>query len=132
MAPDLAAEYAAGHDEGLWQCLCAIMEVHEEEASPEWRAVAQLPLSSGGLGLRSAARLSPAAFWASWADSLAMIRERHPDIAAQIVDALGAGGGPSPTLQQAAASARLAADSGALWKAPHSRASAWLNRLCTW
>ena len=39
----------------------------------------------GGLGLRSASRTSQSAFWASWADSLSMIRERHPTVADFVV-----------------------------------------------
>ena len=38
-----------------------------------------------GQGLRSAARCAPAAFWASWADSLEMIRDRTPEVA-ELVD----------------------------------------------
>ena len=37
----------------------------------------------GGLGLRSALRGSPAAYWASWADTLPMMRARNPDLAAE-------------------------------------------------
>ena len=36
------------------------------------------PFWEGGLGLRSAARTQPAAQWASWADALKMVQERHP------------------------------------------------------
>ena len=49
---------------------------------------ASLPLRLGGLGLRSAERTLPAAHWASWADSLAMINARHPAVAGSIVRAL--------------------------------------------
>ena len=45
-------------------------------------------LRLGGLGLRSAVRVAPAAYWASWADCLAMIRARHPGLANLIVQAL--------------------------------------------
>ena len=38
-----------------------------------------MPLSLGGLG---------PAFWESWANSLAMIRQRHPDVAVQLVHQL--------------------------------------------
>ena len=55
----------------------------------QWaRAVAHLPLRLGGLGLRSAVRVAPAAYWASWADCLAMVRARHPGLANLIVQAL--------------------------------------------
>ena len=51
--------------------------------------ITSLPLALGRLGLRNATRTSESAFWASWADSLAMIRERHPTVAAAIVENLG-------------------------------------------
>ncbi len=59
------------------------------EEHRSWR-LASLPLRLGGLGLRSAVRLSPAAFWASWADALAMINARHPALARSFVATLGA------------------------------------------
>ena len=33
-------------------------------------------------------RLGPAAFWASWGDCLSMIRNRHPDVAEDIISQL--------------------------------------------
>ena len=44
--------------------------------------LASLLLSHGGCGLRSASTSMEAAHWASWADSLRMIHQRHPDVAA--------------------------------------------------
>ena len=111
--PSLCADYAKAHDDALWACLCRILGVHEEEATSQWRALAQLPLHDGGLGLRSSERLSTAACWASWADSLAMIRERHPEIARRIVDALAVEGGDSSTLREVSACARLLGEAGA-------------------
>ena len=49
----------------------------------------QLPLASGGLGLRSAWRLREAAHWASWADTIKMVKARHPDIADTILAVRG-------------------------------------------
>ena len=49
------------------------------------------PLSMGGLGLRNAVKTSVPSFWASWADSLQMVHERHPVIAERIVEALERG-----------------------------------------
>ena len=45
----------------------------------------QLAFRHGGLGLRSARLHAPAAFWASWADSLSAIQRRDPDLAQHIV-----------------------------------------------
>ena len=55
------------------------------DGDPLTEDLARLPLSMGGLGLRSAVRTSPAAHWASWADSLPMIQKRHPAVARLIV-----------------------------------------------
>ena len=52
------------------------------------RRVATLPMRMGGLGLRSARRMAPAACWASWADAMAMIDGRLPQIADLITAAL--------------------------------------------
>ena len=41
--------------------------------------IASLPMRMGGLGLRRALRMAPAAWWASWADTLHMIHQRLPD-----------------------------------------------------
>ena len=46
------------------------------------------PMRLGGLGLRSAARMSPAAYWAWWADALPMLQARLPQVTANIVGGL--------------------------------------------
>ena len=43
--------------------------------------VATLPAALGGLGLRSAIRTAPAAYWAAWADSLPELHKRSPAFA---------------------------------------------------
>ena len=53
---------------------------------------------TGGLGLRSAERIRWPAYWASWADTLPMTRERHPEVADLIVYHLE-GGASSPWVQ---------------------------------
>ena len=55
------------------------------------RASATAPLILGGLGLRSAVRTSESAYWASWADCIPMMRERHPEVAIEFVTRLEAG-----------------------------------------
>ena len=57
---------------------------------PSYWDLASLPLCLGGLGLLSATLLARPAFWASWADCLEMIHQRHPTVCARIVDALHA------------------------------------------
>jgi hypothetical protein len=53
-----------------------------------WERQARLPLTLGGCGLRSCARTSPAAFWASLADCLPVLSRRYPQFAAQLVASL--------------------------------------------
>ena len=59
------------------------------------RNITTLPMRMGGLGLRSAVRTAPGAFWASWADALPMLQQRLPRLTGQVVhhfshpDALG-------------------------------------------
>ena len=55
------------------------------------RLVSSLPVLAGDLGLRSATRTAPAAWWASWADALGMLRARHPGLAASIMGQLALG-----------------------------------------
>ena len=43
-----------------------------------------MPMRLGRLGLRSAARMAPAAFWASWAKAFPMISERLPEVAKRV------------------------------------------------
>ena len=52
-------------------------------------------LSSGGLGLTSANRSRFAVHWASWADCVRMVNERHPPIADMMIHHLQEGLAPS-------------------------------------
>ena len=66
--PELVSEVAEGHDEGLWRCLCRMLWT--DFGNEHSHEVASMPLSLGGLGLRSATRTRQAAYGASWADCL--------------------------------------------------------------
>ena len=55
-------------------------------------------------GLRSASRVSEPAYWASWDDSLSVIRSRHPEVAHQFVEELN--GFPNTPFLRAAADAK--------------------------
>ena len=101
--PDLVDNFAQSHDQGLWQCLCTIMDV-PEDGDPVTRATASLPLSLGGLGLRTAQRSREAAYWASWSDTLPMIHARHPVVANLLVRHLD-GDSWSPSLRAASQAA---------------------------
>ena len=76
MHPEAVEEFARRHDAGLWQCLCDVLGIDPGQETTV-KETAVLPMSLGGLGLRSALKLRVPAFWASWADCLPMIWERH-------------------------------------------------------
>ena len=85
--PQENLDYAASHDKGMWSTLCALLgkeNLNAEEASKA-EGLATLPLRSGGLGLRSAVRTGPAAYWASWADTLPMMAARCPTLAEKLL-----------------------------------------------
>ena len=88
LRPDVVSSFARAHDAGVWQCLCAVLMIPDTSCEEVERLSASLPLALGGLGLRSAVRTSAAAHWASWADTLPMIHQRHPVVATRIVHAL--------------------------------------------
>ena len=66
----------------------SVLRIPDTSCEEVARLSASPPLSLGGLGLRSAVRTSAAAHWASWADTLPMIHQRHPVVATRIVHAL--------------------------------------------
>ena len=91
LPPSQSAEYARQHDEGMWATVQALLtEVpgseHELRSAEQ---VPTLPMRMGGLGMRSASRCAPAAYWASWSDALHMIHQRTPAVAESVVTALG-------------------------------------------
>ena len=84
--PSLSAAYAAGHDRGMQQVMNRLLEglPGDQRQQEVARTIASLPIRMGGLGIRSATRMAPAAYWASWADALPMLETRLPQVA-QIV-----------------------------------------------
>ena len=60
----------------------------EDAVKEDARRLATLPMRLGGLGLRSASRMAPGAFWASWADALAMLHKPLPVVTEGAVSAL--------------------------------------------
>ena len=83
--PHLALEFASNHTVFLRSCLQRILGA---EIPAELWEVAVLPLSFGGLGLRSGSRVSPAACWSSWADCLVTTAKRQAVVAELLVAAL--------------------------------------------
>ena len=65
--------------------LCTLLDQIPDDMQ---RNVGSLPLSMGGLALRSATRGRFDAYWASWADSLSAIQSRHPVVAEELIVAL--------------------------------------------
>ena len=101
--PQDVEPFARAHDSDMRQCLSQILQVNLAEVDQATQGTVTVPLSSGGLGVRSAVRTSKAAYWASWADCLAMINERHPQVADFLVEELE--GLPRTSCLAAAASA---------------------------
>ena len=91
--PELVNSFAESHDQGAVETCDGLT-----------RATATLPLSLGGLGLRSAARTRESAHWASWADTLSMVQARHPSVAELMVYHLE-GESWSPSLRPASQAA---------------------------
>ena len=95
VSPDFVEHFAHNHHHQIWECLARILDV-----VLSLKASASLPLSMGGLGLRSAVRTRGPAHWSSWADCLPMVHA-HPDVAVQMV-ALLEGDPEIPSLGTAA------------------------------
>ena len=83
--PQQALEFETHHTASVQECLTRILGA---EIPPKSWEVANLPLSLGGMGLRSAPRVSPSAYWSSWADCLQTTASRQPVVAEQLTTAL--------------------------------------------
>ena len=83
--PEDVAQFASEHDVATQSCLSRLLGAR---CTQDAQDLASLPLSTGGCGLRSASKSKEAAHWASWADSLQMIHQRHPDVATLMVRAM--------------------------------------------
>ena len=101
--PTQVASYAAQHDQAIWETLQACLGGVPEHA----RRLATLPADMGGLGLQSAQRTSPAAYWAAWMDALPVLRARSPAFADRCLQALEGSGAQAPCLQEAADARQL-------------------------
>ena len=88
VSPELGEAFATGHDNSVRACLGSLLNVDVAHVPNFGQMMTNLPLHMGGLGLRSAVRLYPAAHWASWADAVAMVQERHPEVATILVENL--------------------------------------------
>ena len=70
--PLTARQFCERHDIGLWRCLCAVVQISPDQPEDVVEA-ASLPMVLGGVGLRSAVRVSEPAYWASWMDTMPVI-----------------------------------------------------------
>ena len=92
LPPASTHEYAIRHDAAVLRCLDSLLFADAAEGLPgQVAARVQLALRPGGLGLRSAARHAPAAFWASWADTLPALLKRDRPFALRLAEGLEAG-----------------------------------------
>ena len=85
--PSASQEYAQGHDEGMMSTMDILLGgLTGNDSQKEWaHKLATLPMRFGGFAMRSAMRMSRAAYWASWADALHMIAERLPRVADHVL-----------------------------------------------
>ena len=81
--PEETRNFAERHYGLVWECLKGVLGTQSAPLSTT--ATTNLPLSMGGLGLTNTLEVRTAAFWASWADSMKMVKERHPTIANEMM-----------------------------------------------
>ena len=124
--PVRTAEFAQVHDDGVWHCVCNLLQIEPTRAAYV-RDIASLPLVLGGLGLRSAGRSRVPVHWASWADCIPMIFERHPVVAERLLRHLE--GHPTSPCLRAAASAAQSLEGALGWGPPSWTALANGERL---
>ena len=80
----LAADFAADHDVAGAGCLQQLLGGPDLPATAP--ATAHVPLAQGGLGFQSATATAPAAYWASWADTLPTLAWQLPAFTARVQD----------------------------------------------
>ena len=100
--PSEILAYARAHDQAMWRTLKQCLGGATEAEAPHAGSLATLPAHLGGLGLHSAERTSPAAYWAGLADALPVIDARLPSFAERYRVALEGGGDDIPNLRAAA------------------------------
>ena len=86
MPPSVSFAYYHAHDEGMWDTANILLDGVPATSEAESQQLSTLPM--GGLGLRSAVRCAPAAYWASRAEGLHMISQRTPDVAHDVLHRL--------------------------------------------
>ena len=90
--PSLVRSTAVRHDNAIQTVFKTLFGISDADAWDEGlhqvthqacMKQATLPHRLAGCGLRDSARTSPAAYWASWADSISVLQSRFPAIGAR-------------------------------------------------
>ena len=89
LPPSQSEVYARGHDLEMERVMSKLLALPRDRQDQEVaHNIASLPMRMGGLGLRRALRMAPAAYWASWVDALHVIHQRLPVVADRVVHKL--------------------------------------------
>ena len=110
LPPSEVSQFWQDDDNRLRECLSNILAVEVPDGVAS--KVVQLPFREGRLGLRSAARLAPAAHWASWADCLSQVYARTQHLCAQLMEELEGPPSRAQCVREAQDSATLLAREG--------------------
>ena len=86
--PSSVHGYAESHDLAIWTTFCKLLGAEPLQYDLLARDISSMPARLGSLGLRSASRCSPGAFWVSWANALPVIKSKLPALANNIVQNL--------------------------------------------
>jgi len=115
-------DYSAAHDSALRDAFAAVVNFPAAALEPVARTLLCQPRRYGGLGLRSASRTAPAAYFAGWAAALPLWRARFPAECARALELLEGDGEPPLCIRAATEAAALLVAEG--WEAPSWRAIA--------
>ena len=79
LPPAASCRYAAAHDQAVLDTFGNMFSLEPATINDFVnRSRIEMPMRFGGLGLRNSQRTAPAAYWASWADSLETLSTRVP------------------------------------------------------
>jgi len=115
LPPSISKEYCRMHDEGIYRVLWTLLGSPELSVGKgaDVHQRASLPAHLGGLGLRSEARIAPAAHFAAWADAIHVMHKKTPDLAQYVERVLsGVEVAPPGSLGEVRAAQRTLEDEG--------------------
>ena len=96
LPPVASLAFAESHDAAIAACVVDLLGTGPLPDSA--LQIAQLPFQQGGLNLRSGVALAPAAYRASWADTLPVLHRQLPTLAGEILARLRAREPAGPAL----------------------------------